>query len=322
MSQRDLSPKRGPTPPQESQCSRSLHTPLYDEWFVHKPCGTIVDQKDTHIPGYGHIISKYIAMKIGWEESFPYVSESSGIVVESCTRKQALELADRHRDRMNIEKRTAVAFWRYVRPLHVEVDFPKCTEGTVIVERNYWEKIRNTASFSYTARLKKFFMRYKDPLSGETCNTTLPAYHLGIKAPLKIHFFDGDRLHLCLPNLRVRETPVAKQKRPAMKPCVKAELLHNPKGQYSHYRIHAVRYYPIPNDVPVEREPESFTNDRYGQQIGIVRESGFLFWKQTYTRHLRKHLEAEDEETMEAMREEAEAKVAAIRNYWSLKATD
>ena len=317
MSRRDVSPKRGPTPPQESQCSRSLHTPLYHEWLVHKPCGSIVDKKDAQLSGCGEIISKYASAKLSWLKSFSYVPESTAGSENCYTHKQALELAERHRDHMNTKHCCAVALWRYVRPQHVEVKFFKCAEGTVLMERNYWERIRHTASFSYTAKLKKFFMRYRDPLSGETYNTSLSAFHVGVKAPLKLHYFDGDRLHLCLPNLRVRETPVAQQKRPPMQPRVTAELVHDPDSQCAHYRIHAVRYYPIANDAPVDCLPQNLCSAKYCQHVDVVRESGFLFWMQTYTKHMGSHFQP-DAAALEAMRKSAEQKVNAIQNYWGL----
>jgi hypothetical protein len=324
MSDRDASPVRKPSSQMLDtpfvQCRRHSHTPTTGEWLVHKPEGRIVQSPDKLA-----VVSKYNGSSIKWRAEFDYYSDAVAAQEPTfLTQKQATECAEDHRLAMNLEHNVGVAHWRYVRPQHVEFRLTKHPERTIIIERNYWEKWRHTGRWWMSqANVKNtdkhLLVAGTDPLTGANIGTrTVAKHHLGAPKPTKTYMVDGDRLHLCLNNLRVH-MPLDKDW-PGGDRHNTYRVWAEPGtvGGKLQWRIHGYKYFIIPNgadpnDVPLYVKDSLFT------EISVYRENGYLYWKNTWLDDVRPLREDEQQwyNEDEYLPEDIKKTVATVAGLWA-----
>ena len=195
-----------------------MHTPFdYSIWQAHNLRGKIAEApwRNPGRPG-GEltIVSSSKFKRAKWRCEFYYTADAQQAnLLGYDTREQAWEKAELHREQMNYDYNSATAYWRYVKPCHVEVRFPTHPDSTVIMERAYWETVRHTCCFrihSYKNKRKPTtnFLEIvgRDPESRRKVYTTVAAHRLARERGTRIKYIDGDRLHLCLENITVAKT--------------------------------------------------------------------------------------------------------------------
>lgn len=285
MVDRDASPARNSVPPTQwldepfVHCQRSDHTPTTGEWLVHKPIGRVGKSK-VNGPETMRIVSEHHGRNSEWCAHFDYFSDGvASRFPDSPSERQATQQAELHRDLMNLQHNEGVAHWRYVRPQHVEIKFPKHPEKTAIIERNYWEKMRHTCTIFARSGKRGISIQGTDPLTEEPISCrTVKRHHLGVAAQIPIYEMDGDSLHLCLNNLRVRmpldKDWVGADKLGVYKVWAKPEYVYDELV----WVVRGYKYFIIPNGADPNEVPE-YVKDSLYTEIKICRNNGYLFWK-------------------------------------------
>jgi len=301
MAERDRSPVRKPAPDGHILnapfvlCRRRSHTPTTNEWFVHKPEGTV-----SRDPNAQRMVSQYNSMRVEWYADFEFYSDN--VVAREpafLTQKQATERAEDHRLAMNLEHNVGVAHWRYMRPHHVEIKFTKHPVRTVILERSYWEKWRHSCSIWLGSANVKDGLRHllitgKDPLTGAHISTRTVAKHR-IDAPkhVKTYMADGDRLHLCLNNTRVRMSPKRDWPGANLHNQSKVWVELERVGGELYWYVQGFKYFIIPNGTEPNDVPD-YVKDSAFTEISVHRDNGYLYWKNTWHDAIRPLLEEEE----------------------------
>jgi hypothetical protein len=213
------------------------------------------------------IISEYKSKHVSWYETFAFVSDEAAAEWPEnfISRQQAQQLAELHREQMNLQHNCAVAFWRYVQPQHVEVRFPVQQHSTMIVERSYWESVRHAGHFKFHRYSRKregslsinIMIEYTDTLSNVRIDRSVAAHQLNTQPPLQVYAKDGDSFHLCKNNLRVRNTAA---RAAAVREFQNIQPVISEKCGRRVWRVLACKLFLIPDDQDPNEIPDYIRN--------------------------------------------------------------
>ena len=184
--------------------------------------------------------------------------------------------------KQNLEHGLGGNVWRYVSPHHVEVRYKKKYNTTMIVDRDYWESIRHTCITQLHQTSPNHYLAKvmgKDPLTGEKKCPMVARDNLGTPPKMETVHVDGDSMHNCRDNLRVK---VPKGTRPLGAdehnvPRMEAPELCSEDGQ-EYWYIRAHKCFLIPQEADPNVVPSYVTDTMY-ESVKVTRINGYLYWR-------------------------------------------